>query len=534
MSVLNGSIQLRGQTTAAWAADTTPLLARQPGIDTDTGELRLGNGTDLWADLPTPNALQVALFLFANYVSQPLGIASLNGSGTVPAAELPIDTDPTFSTATNSEVPSALAVKTLVDDRVAAIDWKDAVRVRTTANITLSGTQTIDGVALSAGDRVLVMDQTTATQNGLYVVAAGAWSRSDDASTGDELAWSTVTVMEGTVHANTRWTCNTYPITLGSTNVSWTSFGGGAYTADASTLELVGSQFRVKDDGIVAAKLAHAVLKAIAGIGGTPAAGQMARMTSASAAALIDVSDQSADLFGYTTVGQWLAALGATYNQYTPASANFTVTTGARGQVHAVTTGSSTITATLPSAVTAGNGFTVVLRKVDTGSGTVVTSPATRTLLHEGDYMLLMSDGTDWQVVQEPSPTIHVMYLGPTANAQWTDMPSALAFMYNLSRAARTDLTGRRMVRLTATVHTAGHTTAKLILRYRTAYSTTASDYLDMTTECSVSIAATGGVASAWIALPSGAKGDVYLTVLGSGGNGTADPLFSSVNIELH
>jgi hypothetical protein len=82
---------------------------------------------------------------------------------------------------------------------------KKSVRVATTANITLSGTQTIDGIAVIAGDRVLVKDQSTASQNGIYVVAAGAWARSTDADTISELAGALVNVDSGTVNGGFRY-----------------------------------------------------------------------------------------------------------------------------------------------------------------------------------------------------------------------------------------------------------------------------------------------------------------------------------------
>jgi hypothetical protein len=78
--------------------------------------------------------------------------------------------------------------------------YKRSVRVATTAAITLSGTQTIDGVAVVAGDRVLVKDQATAATNGIYVVAAGAWTRSLDADTIDEIASALVPVDSGTTN----------------------------------------------------------------------------------------------------------------------------------------------------------------------------------------------------------------------------------------------------------------------------------------------------------------------------------------------
>lgn len=94
-----------------------------------------------------------------------------------------------------------------------------AVRAATTANITLSGAQTIDGVAVIAGDRVLVKDQSTGANNGLYVAASGAWARAADADVSAEVtAGKTVWVNEGTANGDSLWMLSTNaPITLGST-----------------------------------------------------------------------------------------------------------------------------------------------------------------------------------------------------------------------------------------------------------------------------------------------------------------------------
>ena len=78
--------------------------------------------------------------------------------------------------------------------------FKRSVRAATTANITLSAAQTIDGIVLAVGDRVLVKDQTTTSQNGIYVVAAGAWTRALDADTASKIASALVAVDSGTVN----------------------------------------------------------------------------------------------------------------------------------------------------------------------------------------------------------------------------------------------------------------------------------------------------------------------------------------------
>ena len=81
------------------------------------------------------------------------------------------------------------------------------VKVASTANLTLSGTQTIDGVSAGVGDRVLAKDQSTASQNGIYTVASGSWTRVADLYTGDAASCCLVLVDQGTVNANTAWFC---------------------------------------------------------------------------------------------------------------------------------------------------------------------------------------------------------------------------------------------------------------------------------------------------------------------------------------
>ena len=130
---------------------------------------------------------------------------------------------------------SDAATKAYVDSVAQGLSTKTAVRVATTANITLSGTQTIDGVSVIAGDRVLVKNQTTTTQNGVYDVASGAWARSTDSDAGTELVNAFYFVQSGTTLQATGWVQSTPgPITLGSTSIVFSQFSGAAdYTAGA-------------------------------------------------------------------------------------------------------------------------------------------------------------------------------------------------------------------------------------------------------------------------------------------------------------
>lgn len=114
---------------------------------------------------------------------------------------------------------------------------KAAVRAATTANLaSLAGLLTVDGVALVAGDRVLVKDQAAPANNGIYVVASGAWARATDADTSAKVvanlyAW----VNEGTVNADSGWVLTTNnAITLGTTGLTFAQFtGAGGITAGA-------------------------------------------------------------------------------------------------------------------------------------------------------------------------------------------------------------------------------------------------------------------------------------------------------------
>ena len=107
------------------------------------------------------------------------------------------------------------------------LDIKDSVRVATTASITLSGTQTIDGVSVIADDRVLVKNQTGAEDNGIYLCKAGAWTRATDANTVAKINKGMFTwVEEGTVNANQGYVLTTEATTLDTDDLVFTQFSG--------------------------------------------------------------------------------------------------------------------------------------------------------------------------------------------------------------------------------------------------------------------------------------------------------------------
>jgi hypothetical protein len=151
--------------------------------------------------------------------------------------------------ATGLGAPSATtdaATKAYVDSVAQGLSVKTAVRVATTANITLSGIQTIDGVLLVAGDRVLVKNQSTNTQNGVYDAASGAWTRSADSDAGSELVNAFYFVTLGSTLQATGWTQSTAgPITIGSTAIVFNQFSGAADYQAGAGLTKTGLTFDV-------------------------------------------------------------------------------------------------------------------------------------------------------------------------------------------------------------------------------------------------------------------------------------------------
>ena len=167
------------------------------------------------------------------------GASFLKADGSVAATAAISGVSPTL--------PAHFATKSYVDSIASGLDTKASVRVATTANIALTGTQTIDGVLLVAGDRVLVKNQTTASQNGIYVVAAGAWSLAADSDSSAEVTTGLHTFVEqGTTLGGSGWVLTTpMPITVGTTGLTFAQFSGGGTYSAGNGLTLTGNQFNV-------------------------------------------------------------------------------------------------------------------------------------------------------------------------------------------------------------------------------------------------------------------------------------------------
>ncbi|WP_248744317.1 MULTISPECIES: phage tail protein [unclassified Pseudomonas] len=130
--------------------------------------------------------------------------------------------DDTVVKATRAWVMSYLA------EELGKLDGKQSVRVAATANVVLNGAQQIDGVAVIAGDRVLLPNQTLAKDNGLWIVANGDWVRANDANVSAKVTPGlTVMVEEGTLNGDSLWHLTTNaPITLGTTALTFKMLAG--------------------------------------------------------------------------------------------------------------------------------------------------------------------------------------------------------------------------------------------------------------------------------------------------------------------
>lgn len=196
------------------------------------GQVLLGNASNV----PTATALSGDVTVSSTGVTAIKSSVALTGTPTAPTAGAGTNT---------TQIATTEFVTSAVDAAKQGLTYKAACRVATTANITLSGTQTIDGIAVAAGERVLVKNQSTASQNGIYVVAAGAWTRATDFDATADLAdGAFVFVEEGTANADTGWVLSTDgAITVGTTALTFVQFSGAGTYSAGNGLQLSGTQF---------------------------------------------------------------------------------------------------------------------------------------------------------------------------------------------------------------------------------------------------------------------------------------------------
>ena len=145
-----------------------------------------------------------------------------------------------------------IANKQYVDFYAAGLSWKQPVVTATSANITLSGLQAVSGVTVVAGDRVLVKDQTTASQNGIYIASATAWTYAVGADDWAEYVGAIVFISSGSLNG-TAWYSTAQPGgTLGVTALNWSNFSVASSFTAGTGLTLTGTVFSITNTGVSA------------------------------------------------------------------------------------------------------------------------------------------------------------------------------------------------------------------------------------------------------------------------------------------
>jgi hypothetical protein len=193
------------------------------------------------------------------------------------------------------------------------ISWKAPVTAATTANITLSGPQTIDTVAVVAGNTVLVKNQTNSAENGIYKVNAGAWTYATGCTTWEQYVSALVFVEYGGL-AGSAWYCTAQPGgTLGVTAMVWSNFSAAANYTAGTGLTLSGFQFSITPVGTAATYGSASQVPVFV----TNASGQVTSVTNTSIAiaanqitsGTIDTARISGSYTGITGVGTLTAGV---------------------------------------------------------------------------------------------------------------------------------------------------------------------------------------------------------------------------------
>ena len=305
---------------------------------------------------------------------------------------------PTFAQITVAADPVAaleVATKAYVDANAQGLIVHDSCRVATTASITLSGTQTIDDVAVVAGNRVLVKNQSSSQNNGIYIANTSTWTRATDMDTWAEVIKAYVLITAGTANMATGWTT---PVaaggTIGVTAMPWAQFITASTPVAGTGITVAGYQvslatgrtlslFNSSTDGLLVGSGATTIARTLTqgtgitvtngtGVSGNPTVA-LADITQASGGSLLKISiDSQGRITGNSAVGA--SDIPDLSSIYQPLSARLTSVAGLAGTTGLVAkSGADTFTLDTNAYLTGNQ--TITLSGAITGSGT--TSIAT-------------------------------------------------------------------------------------------------------------------------------------------------------------
>lgn len=212
--------------------------------------------------------------------------------------------------------PLEAVPKQYVDGLISTLQLKQAVEVATISNISLSGTPTIDGFVTTIGDRVLATAQTSSIDNGIYIVAAGSWSRSSDYAVGTDAKNTLIPVVNGATYGSKILQQYNNLAIVGSDNLNYSIFSNNIYLADDMGITLAGGNtFSLVLDGTTLFKSATGLKLSDTSV--TPGSytltnidvDQQGRITNASSTATGNLTDVGTD--GITITGGTNSVIGS-------------------------------------------------------------------------------------------------------------------------------------------------------------------------------------------------------------------------------
>ena len=290
-------------------------------------------------------------------------VIAVNAQGQITSATNTTINAVTLTTGTISTTPSNstdIANKAYVDTVAQGLDTKASVIAGTTANITLSGTQTIDGIVLVSGDRVLVKNQTLPANNGLYLCAAGAWTRTTDMDTWAEVPGAYVFVETGSTLADTGWVCTSDAGgTIGVTAITWAQFSGAGSGVSSITFGSTGLTPATATTGAVT--VAGTLALANGGTGQTTAGAAFNALSPITTTGdlIIGTGVNTASRLGIGANGYLLTSNGTTASWVAaPASGVTTFSAGTTGLTPSSATGGAVTLAGTLAVANGGTGLT--------------------------------------------------------------------------------------------------------------------------------------------------------------------------------
>ena len=228
---------LTGDVTSVGNATTLATVASAGSTGSSTAiPVITINAKGLTTSITTAAVIAPAGTLSGATLASGVTASSLTSLGTITSLVVTAGT-----IATTPSAATDIANKSYVDTVAQGLDTKASVVAGTTANITLSGAQTIDGISVVATDRVLVKNQTAPAENGIYVASATAWARAPDMSTWAQVPGAYVFIETGTTLADTGWVCTSNAGgTINVTAMTWSQFSGAGSGVSSITFGTTG------------------------------------------------------------------------------------------------------------------------------------------------------------------------------------------------------------------------------------------------------------------------------------------------------